>query len=199
MSRGKWYRFRPGLVVVSVFLLFAAACGDDDVPEPGDTQAPVATEAAAPDTTEAMAEAPAMVDDEPIKLGYISGGDADPFVFIVTESIRDAAAAAGVELFECDANFSTDTAIQCARTLDAQGLDAVINWQFFPDAAEAVCEAYGDLPTVTMDVPQGPCERVFVGSNGYEAGLVAGAGLGDFAQSEFGCDFDLYVSIENLS
>ena len=198
MPGGKWYRFRPGLVIVTAFLLFAAACGgEEETSEPADTQAPAATEAA-PETT-GMADDSAMTTDEPIKLGYISGGDADPFVFIVTESIREAAASAGVELFECDANFSTDTAIQCARTLDAQGLDAVINWQFFPDAAEAVCEAYGDLPTVTMDVPQGPCERVFVGSNGYEAGLVAGAGLGDFAQSEFGCEFDLYVSIENLS
>jgi len=198
MPGRQWYRFRSGLVIISAFLLFAGACGGgEETSEPAETQAPSATEAA-PETT-AMADDSAMTTDEPIKLGYISGGDADPFVFIVTESIREAAASAGVELFECDANFSTDTAIQCARTLDAQGLDAVINWQFFPDAAEAVCEAYGDLPTVTMDVPQGPCERVFVGSNGYEAGLVAGAGLGDFAQSEFGCEFDLYVSIENLS
>ena len=168
-------------MIVSVFLLVVAACASEP-------EAAATTEAEAPSPEP---EAPAM--DGGVKLGYISGGDADPFVFIVTESIREAAAVAGAELFECDANFSTDTAIQCARTLDAQGLDAVINWQFFPDAAEAVCEAYGDLPTVTMDVPQGPCERVFVGSNGYEAGL------GDFAQSEFGCDYDLYVSIENLS
>ena len=92
MRGRRWYRFRPGLVIVTAFLLFAAACGDDDTPEPADTQAPAATEAAAPDTTEAMADEMAMTTDEPIKLGYISGGDADPFVFIVTESIREAAA-----------------------------------------------------------------------------------------------------------
>ena len=197
MSSIQWPRLRTGLVIVSVLMLFAAACGgEDETPATTAAPAPAAPEAEAPAETEAE---PVMVEGEAVKLGYISGGDSDPFVFIVTESIRDAAAAAGAELFECDANFSTDTAIQCARTLDAQGLGAVINWQFFPDAAPAVCEAYGDLPTVTMDVPQGPCERVFVGSNGYEAGLVAGAGLGDYAQSEFGCEYDLYVSIENLS
>ncbi|MDE0137794.1 MAG: hypothetical protein OXQ26_04390, partial [bacterium] len=71
MLGGTWYRFRPGLVIVSVFFLLAAACGDDDeTAEPVATQAPATTEAAAPETT-AMA-------DEPIKLGYISGGDADP-------------------------------------------------------------------------------------------------------------------------
>ena len=49
MFRGKWYRFRPGLVIVSVFFLFAAACGDDEeTPEPVATQAPAATEAAVP-------------------------------------------------------------------------------------------------------------------------------------------------------
>ena len=89
MLRGKRYRFRPGLVIVSAFLLLAAACGDgDEAPAPADTQAPAATEAAAPETT--MADEMAMTTDEPIKLGYISGGDADPFVFIVTESIREA-------------------------------------------------------------------------------------------------------------
>ena len=195
MGRKQWYRSRR-LAVVSVLVLFAAACGGGDSETPETTPpAAAATEATAPATTEAGD----VSGGGGVKLGYISGGDADPFVFIVTESIREAAVVAGVELFECDANFSTDTAIQCARTLDAQGLDAVINWQFFPDAAEAVCEAYGDLPTVTMDVPQGPCERVFVGSNGHAAGLVAGAGLGDFVDGEFGCEFDLYVSIENLS
>ncbi|MDE0376976.1 MAG: hypothetical protein OXK16_13585, partial [bacterium] len=60
-------------MIVSVFFLFAAACGDDEeTPEPVATQAPATTEAAAPETT-------AMTADEPIKLGYISGGDADPF------------------------------------------------------------------------------------------------------------------------
>ncbi|MDE0169687.1 MAG: hypothetical protein OXS29_09250, partial [bacterium] len=66
------------MVIVSVFLLFGAACGDGDEASETTAPAPAATEAAAPETT--MAEEPVMVDDEPIKLGYISGGDADPFV-----------------------------------------------------------------------------------------------------------------------
>jgi len=43
-------------------------------------------------------------DEEPVRIGYISGGDADPFVLLVTEGIRRAAADAGVELHPGDAD-----------------------------------------------------------------------------------------------
>jgi ribose transport system substrate-binding protein len=72
----------------------------------------------------------------------------------------------------------------------------MINWQFFPDSAPAVCEAYGDLPTVAIDTPEKPCQKTFVGANNKEAGLVAGKGLGDFASSKFNCEYDAYISLD---
>ena len=72
----------------------------------------------------------------------------------------------------------------------------MINWQFFPDSAPAVCEAYGNLPTVAIDTPEPPCQKTFVGADNHLAGLVAGKGLGDFAKAKFDCAYDAYVSLD---
>jgi len=135
-------------------------------------------------------------DEEPVRIGYISGGDADPFVLLVTEGIRAAADEAGVELSECDGAFLDDTALNCARTLSAIDNQAMINWQFNPAIAPQVCEAYGNLPTVAIDTPEEPCQATFVGADNRQAGLVAGTGLGEFAQATFECQYDAYISLD---
>ena len=142
---------------------------------------------------------PAMTvaqDEEPVRIGYISGGDADPFVLLVTEGIRAAAAEAGVELHECDAAFLDENALSCARTLAAVNAQSMINWQFNPELAPAVCEAYGNLPTVAIDTPEEPCQETFVGADNREAGLIGGTAMGEFAQERFDCQYDAYISLD---
>lgn len=131
-----------------------------------------------------------------LRIGYISGGDADPFVLLVTEGIRAEAKAAGVELQECDGNFLDDKALECARNLGPLELQSMINWQFNPAISPSVCEAYGNLPTVAIDTPEPPCQKTFVGADNRVAGLVAGKGLGDFAKAKFDCAYDAYVSLD---
>ena len=72
----------------------------------------------------------------------------------------------------------------------------MINWQFYPDSSAEICEAYGNLPTVAIDTPEEPCQETFVGANNREAGLIAGKGLGDFAQTKFQCAYDAYISLD---
>jgi ribose transport system substrate-binding protein len=142
---------------------------------------------------------PAMTvaqDEEPVRIGYISGGDADPFVLLVTEGIRAAATEAGVELHACDAAFLDDNALSCARTLAAVDAQSMINWQFNPALAPAVCEAYGNLPTVAIDTPEEPCQATFVGIDNRQAGLIAGNALGEFATERFDCAYDAYISLD---
>ena len=201
-------RFRKLLLVVvsvSVMSLIAAACADDEedgAPPPAPAAEPTAPEAPPPPVPAAPAEPmddegpAAPAGDDVIRLGYISGGDADPFVLIVTESIREEVAKAGVELAECDSNFSAEEALECARNLAVQDLDAMINWQFFPESAPEICEAYGNLPTVALDTDEKPCQRVWIGANNHFAGVVSGRGLGDFAEASFGCEYDAYVSLD---
>lgn len=181
-------------VLLALVALLAAACSPADS---SDTTEATATTSGGSATTTTLDEMTSTSSGGgPVVIGYISGGDSDPFVFQVTENIREEAAAAGAELYECDADFTAEKALECARNLSAQDLEVMINWQFIADASEAVCEAYGNLPTVTMDVPQEPCAKVFVGADNHQAGVIAGTGLGDFAQSEFNCEYDLYVSLD---
>ncbi len=177
-----------GFAYLTVTALVVVACAS-----PAASSAPPASAA----TSDSPAsEAPASAPAESLRIGYISGGDSDPFVLLVTEGIRAEAAKAGVELSECDSAFEAEKALSCARTLAAQELDSMINWQFFPDSSEAVCEAYGGLPTVAIDTPEEPCQETFVGANNREAGLVAGKGLGDFTQEKFGCEYDAYITLD---
>lgn len=177
--------------------LIAVACSS-----PASTGTPASSATPAATVTQAPSEAPVSAspskapDGAGLRIGYISGGDSDPFVLLVTNGIREQAKAAGVVLSECDSKFSADTALACARTLSANNLQSMVNWQFYPDSAPAICDAYGNLPTVAIDSPQKPCQKTFVGANNREAGLIAGKGLGDFAQSKFSCQYDAYISLD---
>ncbi len=155
--------------------------------------------APAPTPVAEPAAAATAVEMKDVKIGYLSGGDADPFVFLVTSSIKAAAQGAGVELVSCDANFDDTQALNCARTLGTQGAQSVINWHFTAAASPALCTAYNDAPTVALDTTQDPCQKTFVGADGHTAGVVAGSALGDFAKSKSNCEYDLYVSIVNLN
>lgn len=185
---------RPLVVCIAVAALVATACS----PSPGASGDASAPASAAPsgDASAAPSEAPPASAAAMPRIGYISGGDSDPFVLLVTEGLRAEAAKAGVELSECDSAFEAEKALTCARTLAAQELDSMINWQFFPDSSEAVCEAYGNLPTVAIDTPERPCQQAFVGANNREAGLVAGTGLGEWTKAKFDCAYDAYISLD---
>lgn len=183
-------------VCIAVASVAVMACSPGSGASTG-ASAPASAEA--PSTgasTEPSAPASAVASAAMPRIGYISGGDSDPFVLLVTEGLRAEATKAGVELSECDSAFEAEKALTCARTLAAQDLDAMVNWQFFPDSSEAVCEAYGGLPTVAIDTPERPCQKTFVGANNRQAGLVAGTGLGEFAKAKFDCAYDAYISLD---
>jgi ribose transport system substrate-binding protein len=177
---------RRGLgALLAVLAVAAVACTSQTATNAPPTAAPTAE-----------ATATAAPSAAPVRVGYIAGGDSDPFVLLVTNGIRAEAKKANVVLSECDSQFDADKALTCARTLSANNLQSMINWQFFPDSAPAICEAYGNLPTVAIDTPEKPCQKVFVGANNREAGLIAGKGLGDFAKAKFSCVYDAYISLD---
>lgn len=186
--------------LLAILGLVIAACGDGTGTEdPEDTTTTVAedTSTTAEDemTTTSSGENTGD-EDEPVTIGYISGGEASPFVSQASENIREVTAEMGVELVECDTEFLAEKAVECGRTIAAANPDAVINWQFHPDASEAVCDAYDNVPTVTMDTPNEPCAEVFVGADNYAAGIIAGTALGEYAESELACEFDFYMQVE---
>jgi len=154
-----------------------AGCGDDD--DSGDGGG-AATTAAASD----------------VKIGYISLGETVPFVGLVTEGIRQAAAENGVELAFCDSQLDAQKALDCARQFKTQQVDGIINFQVDESASPRICAAGPDVPVVAIDIFQKPCEDVFYGADNANAGTFAGEALGEYAKNEFDCDVDALLVLE---
>jgi len=131
----------------------------------------------------------------PIKIGYINLSNQLPFVVLVRKSIERAAAKNGAKLVECDSNLDAQKAINCAAQLKTQGVKGILNFQLDATAAPRVCAAGPKVPVVAIDIHQQPCETVFYGANNFQAGRLAGAALGAFAKSKWGCKADGMLSI----
>jgi ribose transport system substrate-binding protein len=176
----------------AITALVVAACSNPAASEAPATEAP-ATEAPA---TEAPAtEAPA----EAFKIGYISLGDSVPFVKLVSDGIKQAAADAGQELLFCDSEIDAAKALACAQNLKVQGAQGVLNFQVFQDSSPEICAAYDSVPTIAIDIIQPPCQIAFMGANNREAGRLGGAKIGEYAKNEWDCDYTAYVSLESTA
>ena len=107
-----------------------------------------------------------------MKVGYISLGESIPFVKLVSDNIKAEAEKAGVEIAFCDSEIDAAKALACAQNLKVQGVQAVLNFQLFEDSSPEVCAAYGDLPTIAIDIHQAPCEVAFMGADNTVAGEI---------------------------
>ena len=134
---------------------------------------------------------------EGVKIGYISLGDSLPFVKLVSDSIKEQAEIAGVDLIFCDSQFDPGEALACGQLLGVQGAEGVINFQLFQDSSPEICAAYGDVPTIAIDIIQDPCEVSFMGANNREAGRMAGSAVGQHVSDGWGCEYDAFISLES--
>ena len=177
--------------------VIVGACGGGATPTPAPATAAPAT--AAPATEAPATEAPATAAPQAFKIGYISLGDSVPFVKLVSDGIKKAAEEAGVELAFCDSQIDAAKALECAQNLKVQNVQGVLNFQVFQDSSKEICAAYGNLPTIAIDIVQPPCEIAFMGANNSEAGQMAGAAIGKFAKDTWNCDITAYVSLESTA
>jgi ribose transport system substrate-binding protein len=177
--------------VIGVVLIVAACTNSAASSAPASEAAPSVAASEAPPSEAAPSEAPAA-----LKVGYISLGEAIPFVSIVSNSIKDEAAKAGVELAFCDSEIDAAKALACAQNLKVQQVQAVLNFQLFEDSSPEVCAAYGGLPTIAIDIHQAPCEVAFMGADNTLAGTIAGQVVGDVLKAENNCDYEAVVTLD---
>ena len=111
--------------------------------------------------------------------------------------MREAAAAAGVPLVECDSGWTRAGVRACAAELAEAGVTGVISMQPFPDLTEEVCEVLDGALTIGIVYDQGPCQVSLFEIDQAESGRLAGAALGAFAAKRFECDVKAYVSLES--
>ena len=134
-----------------------------------------------------------------LKIGYISLGDNVPFVKLVSDSIKEQADIAGVDLAFCDSQVDNAKALECGQNLGVQQVQGVINFQVFQDSSPEICNSYNNVPTIAIDIIQPPCEVTFMGANNREAGRLAGAAMGAYAKDNWDCDYTAYVSLESTA
>jgi ribose transport system substrate-binding protein len=177
-------RAAPLAALLVALGLIAAACAPAATPTP-------------PPAAETPTPPPAA---ERFRIGYISLGDRVPFVKLVSDSIKRAAAEAGnVDLLFCDSDIDAAKALECARTFAVQGVQGVLNFQVHQESSPEICAAYGNVPTIAIDIVQEPCQIAFMGANNREAGRLGGRAMGQFAKENWNCEYDAYVSLESTA
>jgi ribose transport system substrate-binding protein len=132
-----------------------------------------------------------------LKIGYISLGESVPFVRLVSNGIRQQARRAGAQLVFCDSAIDAAKALDCARSLRTQRVDGYLNFQVFENASRRICAAGPNVPVISIDIHQRPCERAFMGANNEYAGYIAGRAVGQYFRRRFDCEYDAYVSLES--
>ncbi len=178
-------------VLLTAGALLVAACGGSAATSAPASQAPVSQAPA----SDAPASAPASA-AIPMKVGYISLGEAIPFVKLVSDNIKAEAEKAGIEIAFCDSEIDAAKALACAQNLKVQQVQAVLNFQLFEASSKEVCAAYGDLPTIAIDIHQAPCEVAFMGADNTTAGTLSGKFVGDALKAENNCTYEAVVTLD---
>ena len=182
-------RRSPSLALLISVAIILAACSNPAASTPP-------SEAPASDTPSVAPTAAPSTPATTYKVGYISLGEAIPFVNIVSDSIREEAAKAGVELAFCDSEIDAAKALACAQNLKVQEVDAVLNFQLFEDSSPEICQAYDNLPTIAIDIVQNPCQVAFMGADNTLAGTIAGRAVGEALKAENDCTYEAVVTLD---
>ena len=130
-------------------------------------------------------------------IGYMALDGSQAYVQAVSAGMREAAAAAGMKLVECDAGWKRTGVRICARKLANAGVTGIISMQPFGDLAEEVCETIGNVPAIGIVYEQGSCQVSLLQVDQAESGRLAGAALGALAAKRWDCNVKAYVSLES--
>lgn len=134
----------------------------------------------------------------PTKVRFGFGGQSAemPFSEAVTASLRQAAAAVGVDLIVLDNRYNAETAIQNAETFVRERVDVVIEFQIDERAAPIIADkiAAAKIPLIAVDIPHP--HATYFGVDNYRAGLEAGALLAEFAINRWGGQMEWMIGLD---
>lgn len=109
-----------------------------------------------------------------LRFGFGSQSEDEPFSNAVTQSMQDAAAAAGVDLVILDNKYDGVTAVRNAEEFVRSRLDLVIEFQVEQAVAPVVgdCIAAANIPLIAIDIPHP--HATYFGVDNYRVGMEAG-------------------------
>ena len=119
------------------------------------------------------------------RIGYAAQGQDSSFAREVHLSLQRAAEREDVELIVVNNRYQPKVALRNAEQLIRERVDLVIEFQTDESAAPAIAAKYleADIPLIAIDIPH-PGATYF-GANNYQAGLLAGRYLGQWARSRW--------------
>jgi ribose transport system substrate-binding protein len=140
-----------------------------------------------------------FVERRQYKIGYASQTENSTFAQEVSSGLRRAAEHAGLEIVSLDNRLNARSAIANAERLVKERVDLAIEFQTFDAVASVVSSILqkAGIPVIAIDVPHPGA--VYYGANNYEAGLIAGRALGQWARRYWNGEVDEVLLIEFLS
>ena len=116
-----------------------------------------------------------------IRFGFAAQSAEMPFSEAVTSSLKDAAAASGVELMIRDNKYDAETAIKNANEFVAESVDLVIEFQIEEQIAPVIAHTISKagIPLIAVDIPHP--SAVYFGVDNFEVGYEAGRHLAQHA------------------
>jgi ribose transport system substrate-binding protein len=134
----------------------------------------------------------------PKKLRFGFGGQSAemPFSEAVQVSLRNAAAAVGVDLVVLDNHYDADTAIRNAEQFIRERVDVIIEFQVEERAAPIIADiiAQSGIPLIAIDIPHP--HATYFGIDNYRAGREAGDLLAQFTINHWGGKADWIVGLD---
>jgi ribose transport system substrate-binding protein len=124
------------------------------------------------------------------RIGFAGQGDDSSFAREVAASLQRAAEREGVELLALDNRYQAKVALRNAGHLIRERVDLVIEFQADEDVAAPIAGRYSEagIPFIAIDMPH-PGGTYF-GANNYQAGLLAGRFLGQWARTRWSSRVD---------
>ena len=134
----------------------------------------------------------------PKKLRFGFGGQSAemPFSVAVTASLREAAAAVGVDLLILDNRYDVDAAIENAERFIRERVDVVIEFQVEERAAPVIADkiAAAGIPLIAIDIPHP--HSTYFGVDNYRAGFEAGSRLAEYAMHRWNGNVDWVIGLD---
>ncbi len=131
-----------------------------------------------------------------LRFGF-AGQSADmPFSNEVTTSLREAAAAVGVDLVILDNHYDAATAIQNAEEFIRSRVDLIIEFNVEQEVAPVIGDkiAAANIPLIAIDIPHP--NATYFGVDNYRVGVTAGEVLAEHAQTKWSGKVDWVLGLD---
>jgi ribose transport system substrate-binding protein len=131
-----------------------------------------------------------------IRLGYAAQSEEFSFSRLVSDSIRSAAYAAGIDLMVLNNRYSPKTAVNNAELFVREQVSLVIEFQTNQQSASIVASKLIEarIPIIAIEIPHPGA--TYYGANNYRAGLIGGHALAHACVAEWDGTVDEVLLLE---